>query len=154
MDKESFSQAVLGCEHTLYRVAKSILFCDSDCEDAVQEAILKAYKKINTLKDEQYFKTWLVRILINECYRINKSEHKTYNIEDFSSVCNRDNSDVSHELYAAIIKLPEKIRITIVLFYIEGYSVTEIKGILKIPEGTVKSRLSTGRKQLKIYMEE
>jgi RNA polymerase sigma-70 factor (ECF subfamily) len=53
----------------------------------------------------------------------------------------------------AIYKLPPRIRITIVLYYVEGYSVEEVKKILKIPSGTVKSRLAKGRKLLKIKLD-
>lgn len=74
MNKNTFIQKVTEIEDTLYRVAKTILLHDTDCEDAVQESILKAYDKLNTLKQEQYFKTWLVRILLNECYSIKREE--------------------------------------------------------------------------------
>lgn len=154
MDKCVFENSVIDCEQTLYRVAKSILYCDSDCEDAVQEAVLKAYKKLSCLKDDKYFNTWLIRILINECYRINKSSCKKIDFEDCFMYETQDNPNISFELYQTIMQLEPKMRITIVLFYIEGYSIQEIKGILKIPEGTVKSRLSNARKQLKIFMEE
>ncbi|EPZ57339.1 RNA polymerase sigma factor, sigma-70 family protein [[Clostridium] sordellii ATCC 9714] len=75
MDRKTFITKVLECEKTLYNVSKSILINDADCEDAVQEAILKAFNKLHTLKNEEYFKTWLIRILMNECYRL-KSKKK------------------------------------------------------------------------------
>ena len=58
MDKETFTTLVLQGEATLYRVAKAILRQEQDVEDAVQEGILKAYKKRNTLKNKAYFQTW------------------------------------------------------------------------------------------------
>lgn len=69
MNKDLFIDRVLEAERTLYHVSKTILSVDQDCEDAVQSAILKAYEKLNTLKEDQYFKTWIIRILLNECYR-------------------------------------------------------------------------------------
>ncbi|WP_304340846.1 RNA polymerase sigma factor [Metaclostridioides mangenotii] len=149
MNKDLFIDRVLEAERTLYHVSKTVLSVDQDCEDAVQSAILKAYEKLNTLKEEQYFKTWIIRILLNECYRLKRREQPEVSYEEcFEFVKAEDEEDYS-ELYLAIKKLPEQIRITIVLYYVEGYSVKEIKQILKIPAGTVKSRLAKGRKLLK-----
>lgn len=67
MDKTEFTAAVLAAEPTLYRVAKSMLGRDADCADAAQQAILRAWEQLDTLRRPQYFKTWLTRILINEC---------------------------------------------------------------------------------------
>lgn len=153
MNKDTFIANVLEAESTLYRVSKSILIHEQNCEDAVQEAILKAYDKLDTLKKEQYFKTWLVRILINECYSLKRKEYSQIPYEEyFESAKANDKKDYS-ELYLAIQNLPERIRITIVLYYVEGYSVDEIKDILEIPAGTVKSRLAKGRNLLKIKLE-
>jgi RNA polymerase sigma-70 factor (ECF subfamily) len=153
LNKNLFIDRVLEAERTLYHVSKTILSVDQDCEDAVQSAILKAYEKLNTLKEEQYFKTWIIRILLNECYRLKRREQPNVSYEEcFEFVKAEDEEDFS-ELYLAIKKLPERIRITIVLYYVEGYSVKEIKQILKIPAGTVKSRLAKGRKLLKNRLE-
>lgn len=153
MNKNLFIDRVLEAERTLYHVSKTILIVDQDCEDAVQSAILKAYEKLNTLKEEQYFKTWIIRILLNECYRLKRREQPNVSYEEcFEFVKAEDEEDFS-ELYLAIKQLPERIRITVVLYYVEGYSVKEIKQILKIPAGTVKSRLAKGRKLLKNRLE-
>jgi RNA polymerase sigma-70 factor (ECF subfamily) len=153
LNKNLFIDRVLEAERTLYHVSKTILSVDQDCEDAVQSAILKAYEKLNTLKEVQYFKTWIIRILLNECYRLKRREQPSVSYEEcFEFVKAEDEEDFS-ELYLAIKKLPERIRITVVLYYVEGYSVKEIKQILKIPAGTVKSRLAKGRKLLKNRLE-
>ena len=146
MDKTTFTNNILESEQTLYRVSKSILGNDQDCEDAINNAILKAYEKLDSLKEEQYFKTWLIRIVINECNSLRRKRLKSLSFED---VFKDDYSD----LYTAIQSLPKKIKIPIVLYYIEGYSVDEVKEILDIPQGTVKSRLSRGRRLLKTKLE-
>lgn len=148
MDKEKFTQEVLNAEQTMYRVAKSILLNDHDCEDAVQEAVLKAFSKLSSLREEKYFKTWLIRILINECYRNKRAKSKLVPFNEYADTQPKIHDDYSY-LYSAVIQLKEPIRIVIVLHYIEGYSVQEIGKILKIPAGTVKSRLYSGRKLLK-----
>lgn len=153
MDKETFTAKVLASEQMLYRISKSILFYDSDCEDAVQEAIFKAWSKISGLREEKYFTTWLVRILINECYRINNGKSRETGFEEYMGSREAEETGVP-ELYEAMMKLPEKIRVTVELYYIEGYSVEETGRILEIPGGTVKSRLSEGRKKLKTFLEE
>ncbi len=153
MDKTEFSRKVLEAESTLYHVSKSILGNETDCEDAVQEAILKAYTKRNTLKEVNFFKTWLTRILINECYRILRTKKHELSYDAYmqeKTVEDKKNS----ELYRVIKKLDIKHRVPIVLCYIEGYKVSEIASILRIPVGTVKSRLSTGRKQIKQLLED
>lgn len=67
MTKSAYIKEVHDAEAMLYHVAKSILKNDADCCDAVQETLLKAYEKLDTLKKEKFFRTWITRILINEC---------------------------------------------------------------------------------------
>ncbi len=152
MTKEKFTELVLESESTLYRVSMSMLKNETDCEDAVQSAILAAYEKLDTLKKEEFFKTWLVRILINACNKQLRARTRTISLSEYT-----DTPVISHDrdidVKLALEQLPVKIREVIVLFYMEDFSVKEISCILKIPSGTVKSRLSKGRKLLEISME-
>ena len=152
MTKATFSERVLECEQTLYRVSMSMLKNETDCEDAVQSALLAAYEKLDTLKNEDFFKTWLVRILINICNQQLRTKNRVISLQDYTdtpSVSDDCNIDVK----IALEQLPVKIREVVVLYYMEDFSVKEISQILKIPNGTVKSRLSKGRKLLKLSME-
>lgn len=153
MDKQTFQKEVIARREMLYRIAKTICFSDADCEDAVQNAILKAFTNIKKLRSEQYFSTWLVRIVINECCALNKKNRKNITFEEYLSSEETTERDFT-ELYEAIAKLPEKVRIAVELHYIEDCSVEETAEILNIPEGTVKSRLSAGRDKIKNYLEE
>lgn len=154
MTKEEFTRLVLESEETLYKVSMSMLRNEKDCEDAVQTAILTAYEKLNTLKNEEYFKTWIVRILINTCNKQLNSRKKIVDIQDYQNKAQTSNfSPEELEVRLAVEKLPLKIRQVVVLYYTEGFSVKDIKAILKIPEGTVKSRLSKGRELLKIELD-
>ncbi len=149
MTKERFTELVLASEPTLYRVSMSMLKNESDCEDAVQTAILTAYEKLSSLKQEEYFKTWLVRILINACHRqFRFRQRHTELTEDIPA----EENTTSFEIREALSRLPEKFRQPLVLFYLEDFSVKEIKDILRIPEGTVKSRLSKARQLLKEHL--
>ncbi len=61
----------------MYHVAKTLLYRDADCADAIQETIVKAFSKLHTLKSDAYAKTWLTRILINECYTVIRKEKES-----------------------------------------------------------------------------
>ena len=78
MTKETLGQLIIDSEETMYHIAKSLLYNDADCADAIQEAIVKAFAKLHTLKDDSYAKTWLIRIVMNECYAIMRKEEKNY----------------------------------------------------------------------------
>ena len=150
MTKDKFTALVLDCEETLYRISVSMLKNEKDAEDATQTAIMKAYEKISTLKEERYFKTWLIRILINICKKQLKQNSKFTDFQnDLSSL---DISFQDIELRTALESLPMKIRQVVVLYYLEQFSTKEISVILKIPKGTVLSRLSKGRELLKIEL--
>ena len=150
MTKEKFASLVLDCEETLYRISVSMLKNEKDAEDATQTAILKAFEKISTLKEERYFKTWIVRILINICNRQLKQKSRFAEVKnEFSS---EENSFEKIEVRTAIESLPLKIRQVVVLYYLEQFSTKEISAILKIPNGTVLSRLSKGRELLQIEL--
>lgn len=149
MDKQTFTNHVLSAGDSFYRVAKSILINESDCEDAVQETILRAWEKRDTLREEQYFKTWMTRILINTCYRIAKKRPETVPLELCTDLRAPDGEPVDTALRVAILQLPQKYRVTVVLYYLEGYSVPEVGRLTKVPAGTVKSRLNKARKLLR-----
>lgn len=150
MTKEKFTSMVLGCEETLYRTSVSMLKNERDAEDAVQTAILKAFEKLSTLKEEKYFKTWLVRILINVC---NKQLKDSKKYADNNCEINTSRvTDNNLEVRVAVENLPLKIRQVVVLHYIEQFSTKEISSMLKIPKGTVLSRLSKGRELLKLEL--
>lgn len=151
MDKNTFTEKILENEDMLYRISMSMLKNQTDCEDAVQDTILAAYSKLNTLKYEEYFRTWLVRILINNCNKLLRQRGRVISDSNLPEAV-VDSAEISTEVRLALDSLNPKIRIVVVMKYIEGFSVKEIKQILRIPEGTVKSRLSEGRKKLGIEL--
>lgn len=155
MKKEDFSKQVLDAESSLYRVAKSILHNDEDCADAIQSGILKAFQKVDTLRNDKYFKTWLTRIVINECYQIIRYAKRHVALEEYQgwdaeSACMvEEESQVMSEL----MQLDEKYRIPIVLHEIEGYSAKEIGKILDLSETNVRNRLFRGKAVLRKKLE-
>lgn len=153
MNKTELTELVIHSTDSLYHISKSILKNDADCEDAVQEAIAIAFAKLHTLKKEQYAKTWLTRIVINECYHILRKRERFTSFSEYGEEAEYGTEDYS-ELYQALFLLKKEYRLTIVLHYLEGYSVKEIACIMHTGVGTVKSRLSRGRDKLKSILEE
>lgn len=155
MNKEDFSKQVLTAESSLYRVAKSILHNDEDCADAIQNGILKAYQKLDTLRNEAYFKTWLTRIVINECYSLVRAAQKYVPFDQYPGWDAEAVYDATEEsdLMIALVQLDEKYRIPLVLHEIEGYSVKEIGKILGLSETNVGNRIFRGKKKLREQLE-
>ena len=146
MDKTEFTAAVLEAEQTLYRVARTMLGSEHDCADAAQQAILRAWEQLGTLRNPKYFKTWLTRILINECnamlrQRQRLAPYEPEIAEAIPAPAPEDHSD----LYAALLALDKKYRL--------GFKTCEIASMLGVPEGTVKTRLRAAREQLRKDLE-
>ncbi|MDE6052939.1 MAG: sigma-70 family RNA polymerase sigma factor [Lachnospiraceae bacterium] len=149
MTKEQLGNLIITSEDTMYHVAKTLLYSDADCADAIQEAIVKAFSSIHTLRRDAYAKTWLVRIVINECYAIMRREKKLVSLEDYSvEEATEERADYS-DLYEALSHLSEEIRLTVTLYYMEGYSVKEIAALTNTTESAVKNRLARARDKMK-----
>ncbi len=149
---QEFSTRVLEVEGMLYRVAYGILLNQSDCADAVQEALMRGWEKLHTLREEEYFRTWLTRILINQCYNMIRRRRFFLPLDSARTVAAPEDADIA--LHDAIARLDDKLRLPIVLHYMEGYSLEEIARMLSQPVGTVKTRLMRARKQLRAALSE
>ena len=147
MDKTEVAAAVLAAEPTLDRVARSMLPCEADCADAAQSAILRAWEKLDTLKSPEYFRTWLVRILINECRSALRRRARFAGEPDESLPA--PEPERYDELYAALYSLDEKYRLPVTLHYLEGFRLAEIAEMLRLPQGTVATRLRRARELLR-----
>ena len=153
MTKEAFIREVEEARGTLFRVACAYLKQEADRNDAVQEALLKAWKNLRKLREESYFRTWLIRILIRECVNIQRGQQRTWPVERVPEKSTEETGrDIG--LRDAILALPEPLRIVIVLKYMEEYPVEEIARILRVPKGTVCSRLARARRRMKEYLKE
>ncbi len=153
MKKEELGQLILASEDTMYHVAKTLLYNDADCADAIQEAIVRAFTKLHTLRQDSYARTWLIRIVINECYAIMRRQKRIISLEAYKREETRQTEDYT-DLYEAVRQLPEEIRICVTLYYMEGYSVKETAYILKVTESAVKNRLARARAALRRELDE
>lgn len=152
-DKDAFSELVNLYLKDMYRTAISILKNEEDAGDAIQDTILSCWEKIDTLKKAELYKTWMTRILINHCYDIfrNSMNLESLDVYDEPSKCDEYNI----ELKEALASIDERYRLPIELYYGQGFKVKEIAEMLSLPQNTIKTYLSRGRKQLaKYYGEE
>ncbi|NDI34447.1 sigma-70 family RNA polymerase sigma factor [Chengkuizengella sediminis] len=146
--KDAFVRLIKENEKSMYRVAKSFFKREVDCADVLQETILKAFNSINSLNEPRYFKTWLIRILINECNKMMRTKSKIVLFNEVVVQETMKDSYDSIEIHDAIHSLEEDIRTIIVLYYFEDQPIKDIAELLEIPEGTVKSRLNRARSKL------
>jgi len=144
---KAFTKLIEENLKSIYRVAKGILNSEDDIEDAIQNTILKAYSNIKTLKNDELFKTWLIKILINECNKIYNFNKKCISLDKVIEEHYNDKYE-NLDLKIAVDSLAEELRLVITLFYFEDLKVSEISEIVGIPEGTVKSRLSRAKDKI------
>ena len=149
-DKDAFVRLMEENQLAMYRTAKAILHNESDVEDAVQEAVCRAFYKICTIKQPKYFKTWLTRILINNCNRLLREARRVQPMDELPEPAGVwDSTESNLEFKELIESLPENDRMIFVLHYGEGFTTKEISRTLDIRENTVKSRLRRGRERLR-----
>jgi len=148
MDKERFTQLVLAQQRQMYRIAVSYTASSADAEDAMQEALLRAWSRRYTLRDEALFATWLTRILINECKTLLRKRKRTTPVGEWPVLAAPPKDEQAAEVRRALFALPDRYRLPLVLNLLEGYTMQEIAGMLRLPLGTVKSRVARGKKKL------
>ena len=148
MTGEAFAKAINEMVQTLYRISCSQLSMQADREDAVQETLRRAWEKRASLKNDRHLQTWVVRILLNVCHDIQRERRRMIPTEKISAPVIHAPTDAP-DLRSCLLQLDERERVPVMLHYIEGYEIREIAAILRIPQGTVKSRLNRGRRHLK-----
>ncbi len=152
MTNEAFTEAVIRMTPTLYRIARGQLLIEADQQDAVQEAIRRSWEKRNSLKNERYLQTWVIRILLNVCHDIQRHGKREFPIEELPE--RQLEAPDYIDLRDALFRLKEKERVPVILHYIEGYDVKHVAEILKIPVSSVKTRLMRARAHLRDILNE
>ena len=150
MDKADFVSRIEENSGMLYRVSVTLLKNDEDRKDALQEAVQKAWEKRNTLRNPNYFVTWLTRILINECRNIQRKQRRIVLMESLPDIETRSEEP---SLLMALESLPEKYRVPLVLRYSEGMSEKEVARVLRLPSSTVRGRIHRAKMMLKKELE-
>lgn len=139
----------------LFAVAFNVCKNAADADDIVQETFLQYHMAKKEFDNEQHIRAWLIRVAVNKAKNVNHSfwrQHKVP-LEDYMETLAFETPQ-DETLFETVMKLPEKYRIIIHLYYYEDYPVREIAGILKLTESNVKVRLSRGRKLLKEALKE
>ena len=158
-DVQAFEKLVKLYESKMYKTAKSILECEDDINEAIQQTIILIYDKLYQLRNENKVGTWIMRILINQCKKIYKQNElrnkKNINLEDNIEKINiSDEKDDYSFVNDTIQRLDIKYREIIILYYYDELKIKDIARILKMPQGTIKTRLNRGRKKLNEILEE
>ena len=152
MTNEAFTEAVIRMPPTLYRIARGQLLIEADQQDAVQEAIRRSWEKRNSLKNERYLQTWVIRILQNVCHDIQRHGKREFPVEELPD--RHVDAPEYSDLRDALFLLKDKERVPVILHYVEGYDVKHVAEILKIPVNSVKTRLMRARAHLRDILNE
>lgn len=157
-DETSYFELISIIQSDLYQIAKARLNNHEDVNDVLQQTVIYAYRNIKQLHEPKYFKTWIIKILINECNKMYNQNCKKATI--FNKLLNRDknksdivdhfeNIDNKLDLEKILDSLNFDERICIVLFYNSGYSASEIADILCSNENTIRSRIARAKEKIR-----
>lgn len=155
-NKEAFLKLIDMHMDSLLRIAHNYLSQEADIADAIQDTILDAYEHLSSLKEPRYFKTWLIRILLNNCNHIYHKNKKFISLDAVSE----NLSDASQEVDTPLFKFRELLsyvseenRLCFQLYYGEELTTREIADILHINENTIRSRMQRERIKLKTRLQ-
>lgn len=145
--QEELSALIMDNKDGMYRLAFSILRNDADAQDAVSDAIVLAFEKCHQLRKRSSAKSWLMQILVNSSKKIALQSNKYVLLENEIQYEQAEEFK-DDDMWETVMELDEEFREVVVLYYYEQFSVREIGKMLRVPEGTVKSRLARAREKL------
>ncbi len=132
----------------LFKTCLLMLCSEADAQDAVQETFCRYWQSNRKFENEEHEKAWLIRVAINQCRDIRRFEKRHPSV-DITELSDCYETKEQCETLQKILELLEKLKLVLNLYYVEGYHVEEIAGILRISESAVKKRLQRGRLLLK-----
>ena len=154
ISQDAFAREVRELTDTAFAVAYLILGNSADSEDAMSEAVLRAFEHRDRLKKRESFRAWFMRILRNEAYNTLRKRRRLTPVEELPEREAPDADSAGRlDLKAALAELTEDQR-TALLLQQEGYALEEIAEALDVPVGTVKSRVSRAKKTLRTLLED
>lgn len=137
----------------IYQISLVSLKNYADAEDAVQEVLLKYFIRAPDFESNEHEKAWIITVTVNHCRNMVRSRRAIPT--DPELLHPPDNATEHNDTLDALMQLPEKFRIVLILHYVYGYKINEIAGMIKKTSSAVKMRLSKGRKLLAdIYRKE
>ena len=155
MTRAQLDEKIWELHVPLLRLALSILRHPQNAEDAVSAAVITAYQKLDTLREDAALKAWLMRITARCCYdALRKTKREVLYSEPVETGETLFIEPVEETLYGKLRRLPQGQAQVLVLYYYEGYSTAEIAQILGLPRPAVSMRMTRGRNRLKALLEE
>ncbi len=151
IDQESFVSFITDYKTIMYRIAYGYLCNEQKALDAVDESVYLGYLHRKELRQPEFLKTWLTRILINECHQILRKSKREIIVEEIPETPDQS-AEISFPVKHALQGLPEDLRKVIILRYFGGYTIAETAKTLEIPEGTVSSRTRKAFKILRVEL--
>lgn len=154
-DKEAFAQLIDQNRQMLYNTALLVLRQEDDALDALQDAILACWENLPSLRKDRYFKTWLVKILLNKCRDVQRGKSHFAYVEELPESGDEPDWDTSMDMRRTMDKLGENDQLLLSLFYYDDFSVRQIADALSLSEGAVRTRLTRSRERFKkLYVQE
>lgn len=155
-DKDKFCEYIRQYENAMYSLAFSIVRNPSDAGEVVSESIFRAYKNLNTLKNKNSFKPWILRIVHNTSVEMIRKNEKIIPTEKIEIATDNNKQDLTTKLALqdALASLKQPYRTVVVLFYYEDFSTAKIAQITNTNIVTVRKQLSRARKMLKEILKE
>lgn len=156
-DKDEFCEHIRLCENAMYSLAFSVVKNEYDAGEVVSEAIYRAYKNLDTLKNDNLFNVWILRIVHNTAVEMIRKNSKIIPTDEIPDTVdnNTENTMVTNiALRDAVNSLKQTYRTVVVLFYYENLSVLKIAQITGTNIVTVKKQLSRARKMLREILKE
>ena len=135
----------------VYRVCYSFMKIPADAEDATQDTFIRLMRATPRLADEHHEKAWLIRTAGNVCKDMLRRHHRRDTELDDTLPIHSPAHD--NTVLQAVLNLPERLKLTVVLHYVEGYTCAEIARMRRLPAATVRGHLHQARKQLKLQLE-
>ena len=152
MTNDTFTARVYAAKQKLYKTAMLYMGSHFVAMDVLDEAIYKAWCARNKLRQEQYFDTWIIRILINECHNELRRQKRFFPIDELPETAAESYDHLP--LKEAIRRLPKELKDVIILRYFSGFTLVETAQMLKIPQGTAASRQRKALQLLRLELEE
>ncbi len=154
-DKNAFILLMDLHRQLLYHSAMLILHQEEDALDAIQDTILACWEHLPELRQDRYFKTWLVKILLNKCRDIQRSQCHFSLGQPLPEDASEPDWDTALDIHHAMGQMSSQDQLILSLFYYDDFSVRQIADALSLSEGAVRTRLSRSRDRFKqIYLEE
>ena len=153
--RQEVQELVALYQDSLFAVAFNLCKNAQDAEDVVQDTFIRYYTLKKEFDSKEHIRAWLIRVAINRAKNVSRTfwRRNRISLQDYMETLTFETEEAEN-LFETVMKLPEKYRIVIHLFYYEDYSVGEIAGILNLSESNVKVRLSRGRTLLRDALKE